>query len=65
MREMTWYAITRRFKDLKYTKLVLLIQGILVLKILDHLTMIFFTIGELNNKHQLTKQMDLELLKLV
>ena len=62
---MTWYAITRRFKDLKYTKLVLLIQGILVLKILDHLTMIFFTIGELNNKHQLTKQMDLELLKLV
>ena len=48
MREMTWYAITRRFKDLKYTKLVLLIQGILVLKILDHLTMIFFTIGELN-----------------
>ena len=65
MREMTWYAITRRFKDLKYTKLVLLIQGILVLKILDHLTMIFFTIGELNNKHQLIKQMDLELLKLV
>ena len=62
---MTWYAITRRFKDLKYTKLVLLIQGILVLKILDHLTMIFFTIGELNNKHQLIKQMDLELLKLV
>ena len=48
MREMTWYAITRRFKDLKYTKLVLPIQGILVLKILDHLTMIFFTIGELN-----------------